>query len=57
MAHLLLSSDTHDESHFKPLNYAQIHRATKDIIYNMCIYIYIYIYIYHGFKSPKKTSI
>jgi hypothetical protein len=29
MAHLLLSSDTHDESHFKPLNYAQIHRATK----------------------------
>jgi hypothetical protein len=29
MAHLLLSSETHDESHFKPLDYAQTHRATK----------------------------
>jgi hypothetical protein len=38
MAHLLLSSETHDESHFKPLNYTQIHRAT-------ILYIYIYIYI------------
>jgi hypothetical protein len=47
MAHLLLSSDTHDESHFKPLNYAQIHRATKYIII---------IYVYHGFKSPKKPQ-
>ncbi len=39
MAHSLLSSDTHDESHFEPLNYAQIHRATKYTIYNMYIYI------------------
>jgi hypothetical protein len=38
MAHLLLSSDTHDESHFKPLNYAQIHRATKNKYINIYIY-------------------
>jgi len=51
MAHLLLSSDTHDESHFKPLNYAQIHRATKNKnkkIKN--------IYI-SWVQIPKKTSI